>query len=93
MNEATARLKINKLLEAGGWRFFAEGDKPANIRLESSVTITQSDLDGLGHDFEKTSRSIVDFLLLDAKGFPLIVLEAKSEGIEIVTTIKGNNIA
>ncbi len=80
MNEATARLKINKLLESGGWRFFAEGDKPANIRLESSVTITQSYLDGLGHDFEKTSRGIVDFLLLDARGFPLIVLEAKSEG-------------
>ena len=79
MNEATARLKINKLLEAGGWRFFAEGDKPANIRLESSVTIKQSDLDALGHDFEKTSKGFVDFLLLDSKGFPLIVLEAKSE--------------
>ena len=79
MNEATARVKIDKLLEAAGWRFFAEGDKPANVRLESSVTITRSDLDALGHDFEKTSRGFVDFLLLDAKGFPLIVLEAKSE--------------
>ena len=79
MNEATARLKINKLLEAGGWRFFAEGDKPANIRLESSVTIKQSDLDALGHDFEKTKKGFVDFLLLDSRGFPLIVLEAKSE--------------
>ena len=79
MKEATARVKIDKLLEATGWRFFAEGDKPANIRLESSVTITRSDLDALGHDFEKISRGFVDFLLLDAKGFPLIVLEAKSE--------------
>lgn len=79
MNEATARLKINKLLEAGGWRFFAEGDKPANIQLESSVTIKQSDLDALGYDFEKTSKGFVDFLLLDSKGFPLIILEAKSE--------------
>ncbi len=79
MNEATARLKINKLLEAGGWRFFAEGDKPANIQLESSVTLKQSDLDALGHDFEKTSKGFVDFLLLDSRGFPLIVLEAKSE--------------
>ena len=25
MNEATARIKINKLLEAAGWRFFADG--------------------------------------------------------------------
>ena len=31
MNEATARIKINKLLEATGWRFFADGNKPANI--------------------------------------------------------------
>ena len=30
--EATARIKINKLLEAAGWRFFAEGDLPANNR-------------------------------------------------------------
>jgi len=27
MREATARIKINKLLEAAGWRFFAEGGK------------------------------------------------------------------
>ncbi len=77
--EATARIKINKLLEAAGWRFFADGNKPANIRLEPSVTIKSSDLDALGDNFEKTSKGFIDFLLLDAKGFPLIVLEAKSE--------------
>ena len=79
MNEATARVKIDELLEAAGWRFFAEGDRPANVLLESSVTITRTNLDALGHDFEKASKGFVDFLLLDAKGFPLIVLEAKSE--------------
>ena len=79
MNEATARIKINKLLEAAGWRFFADGDSPANICLEPNVTIRTSDLDALGNDFEKTSPGFVDFLLLDAKGLPLIVLEAKSE--------------
>ena len=31
------------------------------------------------NDFEKTDRGFIDFLLLDAKGFPLIVLEAKPE--------------
>jgi len=77
--EATARIKINKLLEAAGWRFFAEGGAPANIRVEPSVTIKSSDLDALGDNFEKTSKGFIDFLLLDAKGFPLIVLEAKSE--------------
>ena len=79
MKEAAARIKINRLLEAGGWRFFPENGKPANICLEPSVTIKTSDLDALGNDFEKTAKGSVDFLLLDAKGFPFIVLEAKAE--------------
>ena len=77
--EATARIKINKLLEAAGWRFFPEGTAPANIRLEPSVTIKSTDLDALGDNFEKVTKGFVDFLLLDAKGFPLLVLEAKAE--------------
>jgi type I restriction enzyme R subunit len=77
--EATARIKINKLLEAAGWRFFQDGDAPANIRLEPSVHITSTDLDALGDNFEKASKGFIDFLLLDAKGFPLLVLEAKAE--------------
>jgi len=77
--EATARIKINKLLEAASWRFFPMGEKPANIRLEPSVTIKSVDLDALGDNFEKASKGFVDFLLLDTKGFPLIVLEAKAE--------------
>ena len=43
------------------------------------MTIKSSDLDALGENFEKTSKGFIDFLLLDTKGFPLIVLEAKSE--------------
>ena len=77
--EATARIKINKLLEAAGWRFFPEKELPANVRLELSVTLKPADLDALGNDFEKSSRGFVDFLLLDGRGFPLIVLEAKAE--------------
>jgi type I restriction enzyme R subunit len=77
--EATARIKINKLLDAAGWRFFPEGSSPANIRLEPSVTIKSSELDALGENFEKTSKGFIDFLLLNTKGFPFIVLEAKSE--------------
>ena len=79
MNEATARIKINRLLEAAGWRFFDEGGTPANIRLEPSVAIAAADLDGMGDDFEKAGKGFVDFLLLDDRGFPLVVLEAKSE--------------
>jgi type I restriction enzyme R subunit len=77
--EAAARIKINKLLEAAGWRFFQEGTAPANIQLEPSVTIKTTDLDALGDDFEKAAKGHIDFLLLDAKGFPLLVLEAKAE--------------
>jgi type I restriction enzyme R subunit len=77
--EATARIKINKLLEAAGWRFFPEGGAPANIRLEPTVAIKPTDLEALGQDFERTERGFVDFLLLDTRGFPLIVLEAKAE--------------
>ena len=79
MSEAAARIKINKLLEAAGWRFFPAGGQPANIRLESSVTIQTSDLEALGNDFEQISRGFIDFLLLDARGFPFIILEAKAE--------------
>lgn len=77
--EATARIKINKLLESAGWRFFPDGDKPANICLEPNVKLKTSQLDEMGNNFEKTSNGFIDFLLLDTKGFPLIVLEAKSE--------------
>ena len=81
MNEASARIKINKLLEEAGWRFFDEPEGPANIQLEAGVKLRPDDLDALGNDFEhiKTKRGVVDFLLLDDKGFPLVVLEAKSE--------------
>ena len=79
MKEATARIKINQMLESAGWRFFPEKDKAANIRLEAGVTLKPSDLDGLGDDFEKTMTGFIDFLLLDDRGFPFIVLEAKSE--------------
>jgi type I restriction enzyme R subunit len=77
--EAEARIKINKLLEEAGWRFFAEGNAPANIRLEPSVVLKRADLDALGNNFEKTEKGFIDFLLLEERGFPLIVLEAKAE--------------
>ena len=79
MKEASARIKINKLLEASGWRFFADDNGPANIQLESNITIQSQDLDALGNDFEKVSKGFIDFLLLNEKGFPFIVLEAKAE--------------
>ena len=78
--EATARIKINKLLEQAGWRLIDDDRGPANVVLENHVKMTKSLLDAYGNDFEKTVSGFVDFLLLDSHAFPLVVLEAKSEG-------------
>ncbi len=77
--EAKARIKINKLLEEAGWRFFDSEDGPANIQLELHTKITQKEFDAFGEDFESTKHGYLDFLLLDERGYPMIVLEAKSE--------------
>lgn len=78
--EATARVKINRLLEEAGWRFFDDAQGFANVVLEPNTKITESQINDLGEDFEKVSNGFIDFLLLDKDGRPLIVLEAKSEG-------------
>lgn len=77
--EATARIKINRLLNEAGWRFFDDCNGLANIVLEPNVKINAKEVDALGADFEKAMNGYVDFLLLDGRGKPLIVLEAKSE--------------
>ena len=77
--EAKARILINDLLRRSRWRFFDDESGPANIALEAHVKLKKKILEDLGDDFEKTERGFVDFLLLDTKGFPLIVLEAKAE--------------
>ena len=68
MKEATARIKVNKLLEAADWRFFVDDSGPANIQLEPNVKIKTQDLDTFGEDFEKVSSGFIDFLLLNEKG-------------------------
>ena len=39
----------------------------------------KKDIDAFGEDFESTKNGFIDFLLLDEKGFPLVILEAKKE--------------
>lgn len=46
--EAKARIKINKLLEESGWRFFDDGKGKANIVLEPKVKLTKAAIDALG---------------------------------------------
>lgn len=77
--EAQARIKLNKLLEEAGWRFFDHGKDKANIVLEPKVKLTKAIVDELGENFETVGNGFIDFLLLDERGFPLIVLEAKAE--------------
>ena len=74
--EAKARIKINKLLEEAGWRFFDDEQGKANILLETSVK-----MDELGDDFEKSKTGFIDFLLLDENQNPLLVLEAKKSAL------------
>ncbi len=77
--EAKARILINDLLRRSGWRFFDDDTGLANIALEAHVKLKKKTLDDLGDDFEKTANGFVDYLLLDELGFPIAVLEAKSE--------------
>lgn len=77
--EVQASIKINKLLEEAGWRFFDTPSGKATIVLEDNVKLTQQAIDEFGNDFEKTKNGFIDYLLLDERSFPLVVLEAKSE--------------
>lgn len=47
VKEAKARIKINKLLEAAGWRFFDDDNGVANIQVEANVKITKKQFDDL----------------------------------------------
>ncbi len=77
--EAKARILINDLLRRSGWRFFDDETGAANIALEAHVKLKKKTLDDLGDDFETTANGYVDYLLLEDRGFPIAVLEAKSE--------------
>ena len=90
--EALARIKIDRLLEEAGWRFFDDANGQANVCLEPHVKVEQADLDALGDDFEiaaegrgRRGKGFIDYLLLDDRGFPFIVLEAKSDDKEPLT--------
>jgi type I restriction enzyme R subunit len=66
--EATSRLKINRLLEESGWILVDTPGSNSNVIVEPKVK--QTDTEDIG---------FIDYLLLDKKGFPLVVVEAKRE--------------
>ncbi len=78
-NEAKARIKINKLLEEAGWRFFDDENGSVNILLEDNVKLTKTVTDALGNDFEQTKNGYTDYSLLGLSGQNVAVLEAKAE--------------
>ena len=64
--EVRARIKINKLLEKAGWRFFDDENGKANIHLEQNVKLTHEgvgsfskDADSFGEDFVNSRLSRV----------------------------------
>ena len=59
--EAKARIKINKLLEQSGWRFFDNETGRTNIVLENQIKITAKNIDEFGNDFEKLKKGFIDY--------------------------------
>jgi type I restriction enzyme R subunit len=79
--EAQARIKINKLLEVSGWRFFDNNIGIANISCEHRITKKKYKTDDLGNDFEKVENGFIDYLLLNTEKRPIALVEAKKESI------------
>ena len=64
--EAQARLRINKLLEESGWVLVDTDSLKCNVKVEPKIE-------------HEGKRRFIDYVLLDSKGFPLVVVEAKNE--------------
>lgn len=80
--EAKARIKINKLLEDAGWRFFESSAGNANISLEHRTKKGKFTNDKLGNDLENAPDGFIDYLLLNEQNRPIALVEAKRENID-----------
>jgi len=78
-NEAKARLKINELLVEAGWRLTGKNSLSANVIVEAITDLPDANPDSAGDDYESLAKGFIDYLLLNDSGFPIAVLEAKSE--------------
>jgi type I restriction enzyme R subunit len=86
-SEAQARITINRLLEEARWRFLPDASgRRENIICEHRVTkkVFAPNLD-LGADFQHAPGGFVDYVLLDANGRAVAVVEAKREDIDPLT--------
>ncbi len=64
--EAQARLRINELLKESGWVLVDTDSQRGNVKVETKIE-------------HEGNRGFIDYVLLDSKGFPLVVVEAKNE--------------
>ncbi|HVS54152.1 MAG TPA: DEAD/DEAH box helicase family protein [Opitutaceae bacterium] len=86
-SEAQARVTINKLLEAAGWRFLPDAQgRRENIVCEHRVKkkVFAPNVD-LGADFQHAPDGFVDYVLLNTDGRPVAIVEAKKESIDPLT--------
>ncbi len=80
--EAKARIKINKLLEDAGWRFFDSDKDKSNIVLEHRTKKAKFDNSKLGEDLENAPDGFIDYLLVNDQNRPIALVEAKRENID-----------
>lgn len=86
-SEAQARITINQLLVAAGWRFLPDAQgRRENIICEHRVKkkVFAPDVD-LGADYEHAPDGFVDYVLLNTDDKPVAVVEAKKESIDPLT--------
>ena len=80
--EAQARIRINKMLEDAGWRFFPTAEGKSSIICEHRITRrAMGPSANLGDDFERAPDGFVDYLLLNDQDRPIAIVEAKRESI------------
>ena len=88
--EAKARIKINKLLEVAGWRFFDSNGDKANILLENNVRITETILDELG---VKTKCYEKNYYLADSiEAVSTICSKTVKAGVKIFNLISAEDL-
>ena len=80
--EAKARIRINKLLEEAGWRFFENEIGKASVFLEHRTKKAKYDNSKLGEDLENAPDGFIDYLLLNELNRPIALVEAKRENID-----------
>jgi hypothetical protein len=90
--EAKARIKINKLLEDAGWRFFDTPEGNANILLENNVKLITSSRNDFGEDFVPgmggTLKKVTD-LNAEQQALKARVKEKTTEVDSTLTELKG----